>query len=191
MAGTVEYAVGRYKLRRLVGTVLPRGPAWRAILCSVMSATPQQRDRLNVAVAAVACGRLSHAERVRAIRGGCCAHADQYGVKVTEPGTLSRAGRSLGDDGSGETVLEHWGGDAEMLVWQSSLKGSAQRSAPLERARVAARTVRDHDLDSLHIAYPDGAELSADRVQVALYGPRQGFFRRRTRLVSATLSDLL
>jgi hypothetical protein len=165
--------------------------AWRPILCSVMSASPQQRDRWNVALAAVTCGRLSHAAGVRAIRGGCCARADQYGVKVTEPRAPSPAGRDFADEGSVETVLEHWGGDAEMLVWRSSLKGVAQRTAPLERARVAARTVRDHDLDSLHIAYPDGAELSADRVQVVLYGPRQGFLRRRDRLLSATLSDLL
>jgi hypothetical protein len=177
------------------GSILGRSASsiriWRSILSSVMSASPQQRDRLNVAVAAVTCGRLSHAAGVRAIRGGCSAYADQYGVKVTEPRAPSVAGRDLADQGSVETVLEHWGGDAEMLVWRSSLKGVAQRSAPLERARVAARTVRDHDLDSLQIAYPDGAELSADRVQVVLYGPRQGFLRRRTKLISATLSDLL
>jgi hypothetical protein len=165
--------------------------AWRSILCSVMSASPQQRDRLNVALAAVTCGRLSHAAGVRAIRGGCCACADQYGVKVTEPRARSLAGKDLADEGSVETVLEHWGGDAEMLVWRSTLKGAAQRSAPAERARVAARTVRDHGLDSLHVTYPDGAELSADRMQVVLYGPRQGFLRRRGRLVSATVSELL
>jgi hypothetical protein len=112
-------------------------------------------------------------------------------VKVTEPRGRSLAGADLADEGGVETVLEHWGGDAEMLVWRSSLKGAAQRSAPLERARVAARTVRDHDLDSLQVTYPDGAELSADRVQVVLHGPRQGVLRRRSRLVRATLSDLL
>ena len=56
---------------------------------------------------------------------------------------------------------------------------------------MAARTVRDYDLDSLQVAYPDGAELSADRSQVVLYGPRQGLFRRRSQLVRATLGELL
>jgi hypothetical protein len=156
-----------------------------------MSAGPQQRERWNVALAAVTCGRLSQAAGVRAVRGRCCASADQYGVKVTEPRPRWAARSHPGDDGSVEIVLEHWGGDAEMLVWRSTLKGAAQRSAPAERARVAARTVRDHGLDSLHVTYPDGAELSADRMQVVLYGPRQGFLRRRGRLVSATVSELL
>jgi len=88
-------------------------------------------------------------------------------------------------------VLEHWGGDAEMLVLRSPLKGAARRASSLERARVAARTIRDYDLDSLHIAYPDGAELSADRVQLVLYGPRRGLLRRRDQLVRATLGELL
>jgi hypothetical protein len=214
MAGTVEYAAERYKLRDFSARLPPRAGqgrwggracvlrfdgAWaqprdvgrRSILCWVMSANSQQRDRWNVALAAVTCGRLSQAAGVRAIRGRCCASADQYGVKVTEPQAPSAAGGDLAGDGNVQTVLEHWGGDAEMLVWRSQLKGVAQRSAPLERARVAARTVRDHDLDSLHVTYPDGAELSADRVQVVLYGPRQGFLRRRNQLLSATLSDLL
>jgi hypothetical protein len=156
-----------------------------------MSAGPQQRDHLNVALAAVTCGRLSQAAGVWAIRGRCRASADRYGVKVTESRSRSPSARNPGDGGSIETVLEHWGGDAEMLAWPSPLKGTAQRSAPLERARVAARTVRDHDLDSLHVTYPDGAELSANRTQVVLHGPRQGLLRRRDRLVSATLSALL
>jgi hypothetical protein len=108
-------------------------------------------------------------------------------VNVTEPGTRL----SAADERTREAVLEHWGGDAEMLVLRSPLTGAARRSAPLERARVAARTVRDYDLDSLQIVYPDGAELSADRIQVVLHGPRQGFLRRRDRLVRATLGELL
>jgi len=139
----------------------------------------------------VTCGRLSQAASVRAIRGRCCARADQYGVQVTEPRPRWPAGWGSGADRGIETVLEHWGGDAEMLVWRSSLMGAAQRSAPRQRARVAARTVRDHDLDSLHVAYPDGAELSANRVVVVLHGPRQGLLRRRDRLVDATLTELL
>lgn len=162
-----------------------------SISWSVMLAGPQQHDRVNVALAAVTCGRLSRAQSVRAIRGRCCARADQYGVKVTEPRPRPAARRGAGEDGSVETVLEHWGGDAEMLVWRSALTGAAQRSAPLQRARVAARTVRDHDLDSLHVVYPDGAELSANRAEVVLHGPRQGLLRRRHQLVSAPLSELL
>ena len=163
----------------------------KPILCAVMSASPQQRDRYHVAVAAVTCGRLSRASGVRAIRGECCARADQYRVTVPEPSVRAWTGRRRRDEVSGETVLEHWGGDAEMLAWRSPVTGAAPRSTPLQRARVAARTVRDHDLDSLHITYPDGAELAADRVQVVLYGPRPGFLRRRTRLVSAPVSELL
>ena len=149
-----------------------------------------QRDRLNVALAAVTCGRLSHAERVRASRGKCCACADQYGVNVTEP-RPRRPGARTAHERIPEAVLELWGGDAEMLVLRSPLKGTARRSHALERARVAARTVRDYDLDSLQVAYPDGAELSADRIQVVLYGPRQGLLRRRGQLVRATLGELL
>jgi len=157
----------------------------------VMTASPQQRDRLNVAIAAVTCGRLTQAARVRTSRGQCRASADQYGVNVTEPRTTSQTARGATDEQTREAVLEHWGGDAEMLVLRSPMKGAARRSAPLERARVAARTVRDYDLDSLQIEYPDGAELSADRTQVVLYGPRQGFLRRRDQLVRATLGELL
>jgi hypothetical protein len=100
---------------------------------------------------------------VRTSRGHCYASADNYGVNVTEPRPRSPAARDAAGEGSLEVVLEHWGGDAEMLVLPSELKGAARRSAPLERARVAARTMRDYDLDSLQIAYLDGAELSADR----------------------------
>jgi hypothetical protein len=78
-----------------------------------------------------------------------------------------------------------------MLELSSPLKGAARRAEPLERARVAARTVRDHDLDSLQIAYPTGEQLSADRAQLVLYGPRRGAFRRRDRILSATLGELL
>jgi hypothetical protein len=112
-------------------------------------------------------------------------------VNVTEPRPGPSAATTAADERRSEVVLEHWGGDAEMLVLASPLKGAARRSAPLERARVAARTVRDYDLDSLQIAYPDGAELSADRIQLVLYGPRQGFLRRRGQLVRATLGELL
>ena len=78
-----------------------------------------------------------------------------------------------------------------MLVQRSPLKGAARRSGPLERVRVAARTVRDYDLDSLNIAYPDGAQLAADRTQVVLYAPRRGFLRRRDQLIRAALGELL
>jgi hypothetical protein len=62
---------------------------------------------------------------------------------------------------------------------------------PLERARVAARTFKYYDLDSLQIAYPDGAELSAGRIEIVLYGPHRGFLRRRDRLLRAAVSELL
>ncbi len=155
-----------------------------------MSVSPQQHDHLNLALAAITCGRLSQAASVNASRGQFCACADQYRVQVTKP-RPQRSARNAPGDRRPEVVLEHWGGDAEMLVLASPLKGAARRSTPLERARVAARTVRDHELDSLQIAYPDGAELSADRVQLVLYGPRQGFLRRRGRLLRATLGELL
>ena len=64
-------------------------------------------------------------------------------------------------------------------------------SGPLERAQVAARTVSYYDLDSLEIAYPDEAELSANRIELVLYGPRRGFLRRRARLLHALLNELL
>ena len=85
-----------------------------------------------------------------------------------------------------EVVLEHWGGDAEMLT-----SGGLGPSGPLERARVAARMVKYYDLDSLQIAYRDGAELLAGRTGLVLYGPRRGFLRRRDRLVHASVAELL
>jgi hypothetical protein len=88
-------------------------------------------------------------------------------------------------------VLEHWGGDAEMLALRSPLTGAVGPSGPLERARVAARTVNYYDLDSLHVAYLDGAELLAGRSELALYGPRRGLFRRRDRLLQASVNELL
>jgi hypothetical protein len=147
----------------------------------------QQQDRWSVAVAAVTCGRLTQAEVVRATRGDCAARADQYGVNVTES-----AGRSLGArDPIPELVVEHWGGDAEMLAFESTLRPYARRSDPRERARVAAETIRHYDLDSLKVTFPDGAELSADRVELVLRGPRVGRLRRRDVLIRAALSDLL
>ena len=141
---------------------------------------------MNVALAAVTCGRLSSALRVSASRGPLCARADEYGVNVTQ--TQSSSAR-LPDERNQDPVLELWG--AEMLTLNSPLKGTARRADPLERARVAARTVRDHDLDALQIEYPDGAQLSADRTRVVLYGSRRGVLRRRERLVYAALGDLL
>jgi hypothetical protein len=95
------------------------------------------------------------------------------------------------DAQSPEVVLEHWGGDAEMLALRSPITRAVGPSGPLERARVAARTVRYYDLDSLHIAYPDGVELLAGRTELALYGPRRGFLRRRERLLQASLNELM
>ncbi len=155
-----------------------------------MSAKAQQ-DRVVVALAAVTCGRLSRAATVRAGRGQCSAAADQYCVKVTEPRSGSLlSGRQIGEQ-SPEVVLEHWGGDAEMLTVRSSLTGAVGPSGSLERARVAARTVNYYDLDSLQIAYPDGTELSAGRIELVLYGPRRGFLRRRERLLHASVNELL
>lgn len=158
-----------------------------------VSASHQQRERLRIALAAVTCGRLTQAAVVRATRGRRSARADQYGVNVTEPrprspGSRQRAREPLGEP---QVVLEHWGDDAEMLAFDSLLKGTARRSNPGERARVAARTIRDYDLDSLHVAYADGAELSADRTQVVLRGPRRGPFRRRDVLIRVALGELL
>jgi hypothetical protein len=150
------------------------------------------QDRVVVALAAVTCGRLSRAATVRAGRGQCSASADQYRVMVTEPG--SDPGMANGPIGehSPEVVLEHWGGDAEMLTWRSPVTGVAVRlPGPLERARVAARTVNYYDLDSLQIAYPDGTELRAGRLELVLYGPRRGFLRRRVRLLRAAVDELL
>jgi hypothetical protein len=78
-----------------------------------------------------------------------------------------------------------------MLAFESTLKSAAQRSDPNERARVAARTIRDYDLDSLHIAYPDGAELAADRLELVLRGPRRGRLRQRDLVLRAALDELL
>jgi hypothetical protein len=144
-----------------------------------------------VALAAVACGRLSRAATVRAGRGQCSASADQYRVKVTEPGLGSVVAKGRHSVQSPEVVLEHWGGDAEMLALRSPLGAAARLPGPLERARVAARTVSYYDLDSLRIAYPDGAELVADRIEVVLYGPRRGFLRRRQRLVRGSITELV
>jgi hypothetical protein len=155
-----------------------------------MSARALQ-DRVVVALAAVTCGRLSRAATVRAGRGQCSASADQYRVTVTEPGTGSLAARGRVGEHSPEVVLEHWGGDAEMLTLRSPVTGAVGLSGPLERARVAARTVSYYDLDSLQIAYLDGAELSAGRIEVVLYGPRRGFLRRRARLLRALVSELV
>jgi hypothetical protein len=155
-----------------------------------MSARAQQ-DRVVVALAAITCGRLSRAETVRAGRGQYIASADQYRVQVTEPGSRSVVGRGKSREQSPEVVLEHWGGDAEMLSLRSGLARAAGPSGPLERARVAARMVNYYDLDSLQIAYLDGAELLASRAELALYGPRHGFLRRRDRLVHASVAELL
>jgi hypothetical protein len=155
-----------------------------------MSARAQQ-DRVVVALAAVACGRLSGAATVRAGRGQCSASADQYRVAVTEPGSGSRVARGRGGELSPEVVFEHWGGDAEMLTLRSTVTGAVGLSGPFERARAAARTFSYYDLDSLQIAYPDGVELSAGRIELVLYGPRRGFLRRRDRLLRASVSELL
>jgi hypothetical protein len=154
-----------------------------------MSARAQQ-DRVVVALAAVTCGRLSGAETVRAGRGGCSASADQYRVAVTEPGLGSRVRRGRGGGPSPEVVLEHWGGDAELLTLRSPVTGAVGLPGPFERARVAARTFRYYDLDSLQIVYPDGAELVAGRIEFVLYGPRRGFLRRRDRLLRVSASEL-
>ncbi len=95
------------------------------------------------------------------------------------------------NDRGQEVVLEHWGGDAEMLTLRSPMTPAVALSGPLERAQVAARTVSYYDLDSLQIAYPDGAELLAGRLELILYGPRRGFLRRRNRLLRASVDELL
>jgi hypothetical protein len=156
----------------------------------VMSAKAKQ-DRVIVALAAVTCGRLSRAATVRAGRGQCSASADQYRVKVTEPGLGSVVATGRVGEHRPEVVLEHWGGDAEMLTLRSPVAGAVGLSGPLERARVAARTVSYYDLDSLRIAYPDGAELSADRIELVLHGPRRGILSRRARLLHASIGELL
>lgn len=130
---------------------------------------------------------------MRATRGRYTARADQYGVSVTEthgrsPGSSTGA-REIPSDP--ELVLEYWGGDAEMLAFDSMLKSAARRSHPRERARVAARFIRDYELDSLHISYPDGAELSADRCWLVLRGPHHGRLRRREVLIRLPTCELL
>jgi hypothetical protein len=155
----------------------------------VMSARAQQ-DRVVVALAAVTCGRLSHAATVRAGRGQSCASADQYRVTVTEPRAGSVLAKGPLGEHSPEVVLEHWGGDAEMLTLRSPT-GAVGPSGPLERARVAARTLNYYDLDSLQITYPDGAELLAGRTELVVYGPRRSFLRRRNRLLRTSVSELL
>lgn len=155
-----------------------------------MSARAQQ-DRVVVALAAVTCGRLSRAATVRAGRGYSSASADQYRVQVTEPRSGSRGPNGPIGDHSPEVVLEHWGGDAEMLVLRSPLTGAAGPSGALEYARVAARTVNYYDLDSLQIAYPDGSELLASRTELVLRGPSRGLLRRRNRILRAASDDLL
>ncbi len=155
-----------------------------------MSAKAEQ-DRLVVALAAVTCGRLSRAATVQADRGQCSASADQYRVKVTEPGLGSAVTKGRVAEHNPEVVLEHWGGDAEMLTLRSSVTGAVGLSGPLERARVAAHTVSYYDLDALQIAYPDGAELLAGRIELVLYGPRQGLLRRRHRLLRSPVKGLL
>lgn len=142
-----------------------------------------------VALAAVTCGRLSGAAAVRAGRGQCSAVADQYRVEVTEPGSAV-FGRGRTVTGTPDVVLEHWGGDAEMLAMRPSVTATVVPSGPRERALVAARTVRDYDLDSLHVSYPDGVELSAGRSELVVSGPRRGPLRRRRRLFRALVHEL-
>ena len=100
-------------------------------LSACVSAKAQQ-DRVVVALAAVTCGRLSRAATVRAGRGHSSASADQYRVQVTEPGSGSVVARGRVGEHSPEVVLEHWGGDAEMLTLRSSLTGvwSSRQAGP-------------------------------------------------------------
>ncbi len=91
---------------------------------------------------------------------------------------------------SPKVVLEHWGGDAEMLSLRSAVTGAVGLPGALERAQVAARTVGYYDLDSLHVSYPDGAELFAGKGEFVLYGPRRGLVRRRQRLLRGSLNEL-
>jgi hypothetical protein len=155
-----------------------------------MSARALQNRRI-VALAAITCGRLSGAAAVRAGRGQCSASADQYRVQVTEPPSRSIVAGGPIDERGQEVVVEHWGGDAEMLTLRSPVTGAVTLPGPLERAQVAARTVSYYDLDSLQIAYPDGSELRASRMELVLYGPRRGFLRRRHRLFRASVDELL
>jgi hypothetical protein len=155
-----------------------------------MSARAQQ-DRAVVALAAVSCGRLSGAATVRAGRGQASASADQYRVEVTEPGLAPRVARGRGGAPTSEVVLEHWGGDAEMLALRSPVTGAVGLAGPVERARVAARTINYYKLDSLQIEYPDGAELTARNGQLVLHGSRRGLLRRRPMLVRGLVSELM
>jgi hypothetical protein len=150
-----------------------------------------QQDRVVVALAAVTCGRLSGATTVQASRGQCSATADQYRVQVTEPGSSALTRGRRGRPPTPEVVLEHWGGDAEMLTLRAPITDGRGPAGPLERARAAARALSYYDLDSLRIDYPDGAELRAGRVELALYGPRRGFLRRRRRLLRTAVSELV
>lgn len=154
-----------------------------------MSARAQQ-DRVVVALAAVTCGRQSGAVSVRAGRGQCSASADKYRVSVTEPGPGPLGARRSRHRATPEVVLEHWGGDAELLTLRSPVTRAVRPSGPRERARVAARTLTYYDLDSLQIEYPDGAELLAGRTELVLYGPRRGRLRRRDRLLRASVGEL-
>jgi hypothetical protein len=148
-----------------------------------------KQDRVVVALAAVSCGRISGASTVRAGRGQCRAEADRYRVQVSEPGVGT--GGSGGPSLSPDVVLEHWGGDAEMLTLRSPVTGPAAVPGPLERARLAARTFSYYGLDFLQVAYPDGSELRVSSGGLVLYGPRRGRLRRRDRLLRASVGELL
>lgn len=140
-------------------------------------------------MAAVTCGRLTHAAEVEANRGPYSARADQYGVNVIVSDGSPGPGRFPGGDH--QIVLEHWGGDAEMLAFDSKLRQPGVRSDPVERVRVAARAMRDYDLDSLIATYDNGSKLSANREEVVLRGPRRGRLGRRGVVIRAALGDLL
>jgi hypothetical protein len=188
-------AAGSYRGRPAVEAAAPRrleaNPRRAtADIVLAMSARALQNRRI-VALAAISCGRLSGAATVRAGRGQCSASADRYRVQVTEPPSRSIVAGGPIDEHGREVVVEHWGGDAEMLTVRSSVIGTVAASGPLERAQVAARTVSYYDLDSLQVAYPDGAELRAGKTELVLYGPRRGFLRRRSRLLRASVEELL
>jgi hypothetical protein len=151
-----------------------------------VSVSSPNDGRAGVAVAAVTCGRLSNAERVTATRGCYRARADQYGVKVTEATPGRSSFRRSADDGGERLLAEHWG--ADML---ESVTATARRADPMVRARVAARTVRAYNLDSLQVEFPEGGGLSANSIAVVLYGPPRGVLRRRDQLFSALISDLI
>jgi hypothetical protein len=150
-----------------------------------------QQDRAVVAIATVYCGRLTGARTVQAGRGQSSAAADQYRVAVTEPGAGTRTVRGAGAASDGEVVLEHWGGDAELLADRPGGLGPATARGPRERARVAARTVRYYDLDWLRAQYPDGTHLRATAAGVVLQGPRRARLLPGRMLLRAPLDDLL